>query len=63
MICFYSRTTGPFSTILDTKHPWVIDIQVCSNEGPGLFAREDNYEKTKKINEIKNTILFSRQQN
>ena len=27
------RTTGPISTKLHTKHPWVIGIQVPSNEG------------------------------
>ena len=31
---FFSRTTGPFSTQLGTKHPWVKVIQVCSNEEP-----------------------------
>ena len=25
-------------------HPWVPEIQVYSNEGPGPFPREDNYE-------------------
>ena len=29
-----SRTTGPISTNLGTKHPWVKGIQVCSNEEP-----------------------------
>ena len=28
----FSRTTVPISTKLDTKHPWVKGIQVCSNE-------------------------------
>ena len=31
---FFSRTTGPISTNLGTKHPWVKGIQVCSNEEP-----------------------------
>ena len=38
------RTTGPISTKLGTKHPWVKGIQVCSNEGPRPFPRGDNYE-------------------
>ena len=29
---FLSRTTGPISTKLGTKHPWMKGIQVCSNE-------------------------------
>ena len=28
----FSRTTGPISAKLGTKHPWVKGIQVCSNE-------------------------------
>ena len=39
---FFSRTTGPISTKLGTKHPWVTWIQVCSNEGLCLFPRGDN---------------------
>ena len=35
---FYSRTIGPISTKLGTKHPRVNGIQVCSNEGPRLTA-------------------------
>ena len=44
---FFSRTTGPISTKLGTKHPWVKGIQVCSNEGPLPFPRGDtcNYEE------------------
>ena len=37
---FFSRTTGPISTKLGTKHPWVKGIQVCSNEGPYLLKGE-----------------------
>ena len=33
----FSRTTGPISTKLGTKHPWVMRTKVCSNEGPHLF--------------------------
>ena len=44
---FFSRTTGPISTKLGTKHPWVKGIQVCSNEGPRPFPRGDNYEIVK----------------
>ena len=49
----FSRTTGPISTKLGTKHPWVKGIQVCSNEGPHPFPRGDNYEIAKYIDEIK----------
>ena len=44
---FFSRTTGPISTKLGTKHPWVKGIQVCSNEGPRPFPRGDDYEIVK----------------
>ena len=33
----FSRTTGPITTKLNTKHPWVGWIQVCSNTGPHPF--------------------------
>ena len=42
---FFSRTTGPMSTKLGTRHPWVKRIQVCSNEGPHPFPRGDNSKK------------------
>ena len=29
---FFSRTTGPISTKLGTKHPWVNGIQFCSKK-------------------------------
>ena len=29
---FFSGTTGPISTKLGTKHPWVKRFQVCSND-------------------------------
>ena len=38
---------GPISTKLGTKHPWVMGIQVCSNEGPCPIPRGDNYKKGK----------------
>ena len=44
---FSSRTTGPISTKLGTKHPWVKRIKVSSNEGPHHFQRGDNYEIAK----------------
>ena len=47
---FFSRTTGPISNKLGTKHPWVKGIQVCSNElneWPRPFPRGDNYEIVK----------------
>ena len=42
------RTTGLISTKLGTKHPWVKGIQVCSNEGPCLFPRGNNYKIAKR---------------
>ena len=44
---FFSRTTEPISTKLNTKHYWVNGIQVCSNEGPRPFPRGDNYQIVK----------------
>ena len=41
------RTTGPISTKLGIKHPWVKGIQVCSNDGPRPLPRGDNYEISK----------------
>ena len=40
----FLRTTGPISTKLSTKHPWLKGIQVCSNEGPRPSPRGDNSE-------------------
>ena len=56
---FFYRTTGPISTKLNTKHPWVKGIQVCSNEGPHLFPRGHNYEIVK-IHWRNLKIFFSR---
>ena len=56
---FFSRTTGSISSKLGTKHPWVMGIQVCSNEGPCPFPIGDNYE-IEKIHWQKFKIFFSR---
>ena len=56
---FFSRTTEPFSTKLDTKHPWVKGIQVYSNEGPHPSPRGDNNEIAK-IHWRNSKIFFSR---
>ena len=37
LFTFLSRTTGPISTKLGTKHPWVKGIQVCFYDGQTLF--------------------------
>ena len=37
-----SRTIGPISIKLCTKHPWVKEIQVCSNEGPPFPGGDNN---------------------
>ena len=44
---FFLRTTGPISTKLSTKHPWVMGTHVCSNEETCPFPRGDNYEIVK----------------
>ena len=44
---FFSKTTGPISTKLGTKHPWLKGTQICSNEGPRPFLRGDNSEIAK----------------
>ena len=36
---FFLRTTGPISTELGTQQPWVMGIQVYTNEGPSSFSR------------------------
>ena len=54
-----SRSTGPISTKLGTKHPWVSGINICSNEGPCPFPMGDNYEIVK-IHWRNLKIFFSR---
>ena len=44
---FQFRTTRSISTKLDTKHPWVVEIQVCSNEGTCPSQRGDKSEIVK----------------
>ena len=43
----FSRTSGPISTKLGTKHPWVKGIYVGANEGPCPFPRADYYKIAK----------------
>ena len=42
-----TKTTEPISTKFGTKHPWVKEIQVCSNEGPRPFPGGDKKEIVK----------------
>ena len=49
---FFSRTTGPMSSTLGTKHLFLMRIQICSNEVPCPFPRGDNNKKAKYIDEI-----------
>ena len=56
---FFSRRTGPISTKLGTKHPWMKGIQVCSNERPCPFLKGNNYEIAK-IHWRNLKIFFSR---
>ena len=46
-IFIFSRTTRLISLKLGTKHPWVMGVQVRSNEGPHPFPRGNNYEIAK----------------
>ena len=43
---FFSRSNDLISTSLGTKHPLVLGIQVCANEGPHPSSRGDNSENT-----------------
>ena len=43
----FSRTTGPISTKLGTKHSWLKKIQVWSNAGSDPLLRGDNSEVSK----------------
>ena len=36
----FSRTIGPISIILSTKHSGIKGIKVCSNKMPALFTKE-----------------------
>jgi hypothetical protein len=47
LIMFFSRTTGPILTRIDTKHPWGKGIQGSSNKGDSAFPRGDNSERVK----------------
>ena len=53
---FISKITGPISTKLGTKHPWVI----YANEGPCPFLRGDSNEKVS-IHRKELKIFFSSQ--
>ena len=56
---FFLRTTEPISTKLGTKIPWLMGIQVCSNDGPRPFPRGDN-KKIAKIHWPTWKIFFLR---
>ena len=53
---FFSRTTGPISTKLGTKHPWVKMIQVCSNEEP-INSHEVNNVFSSSLNQRYDIII------
>jgi hypothetical protein len=44
---FFSRTTEPILTRLDTNHPWREEIQVGANEGDIPSPRGDDSERVK----------------
>jgi hypothetical protein len=57
---FFSRTSGPISTRLDTNcTSGVGDIKVCENEGQRLSIWGDN-SKRAKMHKIYLTIFFPR---
>ena len=58
---FFSRTTGPISSKLGTKHSWLIGIKACTIEGPYLFPRGDNYEIWKIHSRIFNKKILQNQ--
>jgi hypothetical protein len=43
----FSRTSWPISIKLGTNHPLVKGILLCSNKGPDLLQRGDNYKNVK----------------
>ena len=49
---FFSRSTGPISTKLDTKHPLVLGIHISSNEETHPFPWEIITKKRKYTDEI-----------
>ena len=44
---FFSRTSRPKSIKLSTNNPYVNEIQVCTNKGPGPLQRGDNHKNAK----------------
>ena len=54
----FSRTTDPISTKLGTKHPWVKESHVCSNEDLRAFPRGNKFEVVKLY--WRNFKIFSR---
>jgi hypothetical protein len=59
---FFSRTTGPILTKLDTNHPWGEGIINCSNKGDCLSPRGDNSKRVKNTLKIFKNLLFQNQQ-
>ena len=56
---FFPRTAWPIATKHGKKHPWVMGILVCSNEGSRPFPKGDNYE-TVKMHWWNSKFFFSR---
>ena len=55
----FSRTTWLMSTKLDTKHPWLMGILVCSNKRSHPFPRRDTNEKAKFKNLVNHWTNFN----
>ena len=60
---FFLRTREPISTKLGTKNPWVMGIQVYSNEGLCPFPRGDNKEIENTLTNLKNLLLKNHRAN
>ena len=56
---FFSRTTGPISTKLGTKHSWVMRIQFVQMMGPTFLQGDIIMKQRKYIDKIRK-IFFSR---
>ena len=52
----FSKTTGPISTKLGSKHPWVRRTQFLLYEGPRPSSRGDNSEITNTLMTFKNLL-------
>jgi hypothetical protein len=50
----FLESAGQFQSKLGINHAWVKEILDCSNEGPGLVQRGDNYKNG--VRSLKNLL-------